>query len=219
MERIDIENVVKAIQAIGPDSTWRTPDGYPNSLALCVLDAIWSVGVNYDEHVIPVLDRYRQHRADSGRDASQDSVNDLRIAIMYFGPERFSSEIVKNKQRTSTRSGILKSDAVLRATTLFCKTSVFTCSDFKSRQDDVYSGWLVIPGQKSGISWRYLRILTGEPDIKPDRMIMGFVSSAIDRPVSPAEAITLLVTAHREMELASDLRTLDYAIWSHQRQA
>lgn len=219
MERIEIENVVKAIQGIGPESTWKTPDGYPNSLALCVLDAIWSMGVNYDEHVLPVLDRYRRHRANSGGDASQDSVDDLRIAIVHFGPERFSSEIVKNKQRTSTRSGILKSDAVLRATTLFCKTSVFTCSDFKSRQDEVYLGWLAIPGQKSGISWHYLRILAGEPDIKPDRMITRFVSRAIARLVSPAEAITLLVTAHREMELASDLRTLDYAIWSHQRQA
>ena len=55
MELIDIENVVKAIQGIGPESTWKTPDGYPNSLALCVLDAIWSMGVNYDKHVVPYL--------------------------------------------------------------------------------------------------------------------------------------------------------------------
>jgi len=37
------------------------PPGYPDSLALCVLDAIWSMGVRYTA-VQHVIGRYRQHR-------------------------------------------------------------------------------------------------------------------------------------------------------------
>jgi hypothetical protein len=43
-----------------PGTVWKKPDGYPTSLALCILDSIWSIGVNYDRHVIPVLNRYRE---------------------------------------------------------------------------------------------------------------------------------------------------------------
>ena len=213
----DLSRLVNALQKLGPEKLWCAPDGYPNSLGLCILDAIWSIGVNYDDHVVPVINRYRAHRSRDGFEADKDSAKDLYRTIAEIGYETFATVVVKNHQRTSTRSGILKAEACLRATTHFGNSSIITCEDFKEHQSHAEAGWCRIPGQKSGISWRYLRILTGEPDIKPDRMITRFVGAALTREVSPDESVELLKGAHGQMKLKTDLRTLDHAIWDYQR--
>jgi len=213
----DLTRLVVALQKLGSEELWSAPDGYPNSLGLCILDAIWSIGVNYDDHVVPVINRYRAHRSRGGFDADKDSAEDLRRTISENGFEAFATVVVENHQRTSTTSGILKAEACLRAATHFVNHSITTCEDFKERQSQVEAGWHQIPGQKSGISWRYLRILTGEPDIKPDRMITRFIGAALNREVSPEESIELLKSAHSQMKIKADLRTLDHAIWDFQK--
>jgi hypothetical protein len=64
---------------------WTTPDGYPNSLALCILDSIWSLGANYDHNVVPVLNRYREMAARAGRIADTDAPGDLARTIDELG--------------------------------------------------------------------------------------------------------------------------------------
>lgn len=213
----DLEQLVNAITKLGPESKWDTPDGYPQSLALCILDAIWSIGVDYKLHVKPVINRYRAHRASEGSDADRDSAGDLFNAISSVGSESFATDVVDNHQRTSTTSGILKAEACLRAAKLFVDHGVNSCPDFKERQHQVEAGWLAIPGQNSGISWSYLRILTGEQDVKPDRMITRFVCASLNREVSKEECVRLLKAVHAKMGLSADLRTFEHAIWNYQK--
>ncbi len=77
--------------------------------------------------------------------------------------------------------------------------------------------WRAVPGQGSGISWRYLLMLTGLPQIKPDRMIRRFVADALQlAQVDPGTAAELLM-AVADTTPGVSVRALDHAIWRHQR--
>jgi hypothetical protein len=66
-------------RTIGDPSLVAVPYGFPNSLALCVLDAIWSLAANYDTHVANVYANYRRWRADEGANAAADNLRDLGV--------------------------------------------------------------------------------------------------------------------------------------------
>jgi len=44
----------------------HAPDGYPDSLALCIIDSIYSTGARYSS-VVNVVGRYRDYRTGQGR--------------------------------------------------------------------------------------------------------------------------------------------------------
>lgn len=207
------------LHSLGSPETWTAPEGY-DGLAEATIDAIWSMGVRY-QGVGNVLDRYRswvqqthgvssQHRRASQLHADIESVR---------GPERFAQDVVANRQRTSTKSGILKAAAVFAATDLFASHGVDTAHDLavNAANDDLKSGWLAIRGQRSGISWRYVLMNVRVDDIKPDRMICRFVARALDVPAVPSEVAHEEVSAtyallHRGNPDLT-LRGLDHAIW------
>jgi hypothetical protein len=200
-----------------PGTVWKKPDGYPNSLALCILDSIWSIGVNYDRHVIPVLNRYRQLAATSDRDANHDTPCDLAATIAQLGGPDAFADAVRSRHRTSSKNGILKAEAVGQAARLFCEASIMIAADLVSREADVKPRWHRIRGQQSGVSWKYLLMLAGIDGIKPDRMIHGFITNAIGVSVTNQEAIELLTDVQRAWpEPRPTLLELDYAIWRHQ---
>lgn len=68
-------------------------------------------------------------------------------------------------------------------------------------------------GQRSGISWQYLRILAGVQDVKADRMIRALIADTLGRSVEPSEARELVIAAHARVSVDRqelDLRTLDH---------
>lgn len=203
----------------------RAPDGYPDSLALCILDAIWSMGVRY-RSVENVLARYRawleeSRRGDAASRSGQQLVEDIHAA---GGPDVFARAVVDNRCLTSSRNGILKSEAVLVAAGRLGARCVSTAADVRARhhETEVKKAWISVTGQRSGISWHYLLILAGVEDIKADRMICRFVSDAAGpgRSVTPQEAYDAVTGAHsllRQETPKLSLRGLDHAIWNAQR--
>ena len=96
-----IELVVAACSELLPEpSSWDTFDGYPKSLALCVIDSIWSMGVRYG-NVIAILNRYRAYRMQQGQDASLDNLSDLLAVFEELGVDGFIEQI-GNRQKVST---------------------------------------------------------------------------------------------------------------------
>ncbi len=85
-------------------------------------------------------------------------------------------------------------------------------------QERIQGEWLKVPGQRSGITWHYVRMLAGVPGVKPDRMIIRFVAQALDLParqVSPEFAREAVTGAAREMGVSPT--DLDHGIWQWQR--
>jgi hypothetical protein len=214
----DVAKVVARCQALlGPAESWVAPAGYPDGLALCVLDSVWSIGVQYGG-VVAVLRRYRSLRTAGGADADRDGLTELAAVIdRAGGPDVFAVEVA-NRQRTSTRGGILKAEAVLRCARGLIGLDVASTAGLLGCDADrliaAQRAWCAVPGQRSGISWRYLRLLAGAPDVKPDRMIIRFVQAAIGR-VPPAGEAAALVTA-AAASLDADVRGLDHRMWKHQ---
>lgn len=212
----------EVLDVLGPTGTWRpAPSGYPRSLAMCVIDAIWSMGVRYGA-VGNVVSRYREIRSAEGGDADQDGASDLlRCIDLLHGADGFA-ESVRNRQRVSTHPGaVRKAEAVHRAARALCDAGVETVVDLRAAAAGPHATrvkglWLTLPGQGSGVSWHYLLMLAGLAGVKPDRMICRFVARALGRRrIAPAEAACLVVRAAELLDVSP--RVLDHEIWRHER--
>jgi hypothetical protein len=210
----DLARVEDSLELLGDPGLWEVPDGYPNSLALCLLDSIWSLGVNYDRHVVPVLKQYRALSHSAGHTPDRDNASDLvEVINSVGGPDAFADRL-GNRQRTSTRkaNSILKAAAVEQAAHLMTGKGVETPADLRARAELVRTEWRQIPGQRySPTGWRYLLLLAGVPEAKPDRMICRFLEAALDRRrVKPDAAHSILV--EMAARVGTDLRALDHRI-------
>jgi hypothetical protein len=208
-------------ETLGEPAGLTIPTGYPYSLALCVLDAVWSMGVRYGG-VAKVVGRYRGYRASVGADADLDDLPDLLAVYQAVGGDEDFAARIGNRQRTSTRHGaVTKATAVRQAAQALTVVGITTTGELRAQAGsstlaEPKSAWLTVPGQRSGISWRYLLLLARVPEVKPDRMLRRYVAEALGEPDVPAELAAQLV-----MEAAEQLRVspiaLDHAIWRYQR--
>ena len=135
-----------------------------------------------------------------------------------------AKSVYQNRQRTSARMGILKSEAVFRFANVFKAFGVEYFQDLSKVINDAKFelGLRAIPGQRSGISIQYFWMLAGsECFVKPDRMVIRFLENVLARKIkNPEEAARLLQSASNH--LSKDFqnmnpRLLDYEVWKYQR--
>lgn len=217
------DNQLEALQAacdrdLGDPGLWHKPDGYRDSLALCIIDAIYSTGAHYSS-VVNVVDRYREHRASQGANAHADGVLELLAHIDAFGGADGWASHIGNRRPTSTAQGApLKSDAIRQVAEGLLKIGIHRTADLRTADADALRDtkrvWTSVPGQRSGITWEYALMLAGVPGVKADRMVVRYVARAISKPIaelSPAEAAYLvgrLATSN-----GWDVIQTDHAIW------
>lgn len=234
----DIANLTSHLERELVLSDCSLPEEYfYSSPSLCVIDAVFSIGVRY-EAVRNVVKRYCNHfdtriyRSDRSilpEQCHQESISMLAERIRKIGAGVFSSQILMNRQRTSSKSGILKAEAVYQfADTLyrhgintFQDISQFHKSDDENRKISLNKSITAIPGQRSGISLDYFWMLSGSDDlIKADRMITRFLEGALGCHIDPPAARDLLRAASTELQKrypSMSPRLLDYKIWEYQR--
>lgn len=131
-----------------------------------------------------------------------------------FTFQEIADKVYQNKQRTSTRNGILKAEAAFRFASFVQKFGVEHLQDVGIilGNEEFEAEIARIPGQGSGLSTRYFYMLAGDENfIKPDRMIRRFVQAAIGREFSMQECHALLLSAHAE--LVRDYSHLTPAAW------
>jgi hypothetical protein len=212
--------MLAAVQVLGSPDRWEAPGGY-ESVGLAIIDAVWSIGVRY-QSVSAVIARYRAERRAGGHDPERDRPQDVRQFIEGCGgPEAFA-ERMHNRQRTSSRNGILKAEAVLHEARMLEGEGVAVPADLvgadAERLDHLRGRWSEVTGQASGISWRAFSMLVGMQEVKPDRMIRRFVASALGRAgehaVGVEEARQLVLSTAAQLGVPA--RDLDYAIWAYQ---
>ena len=210
------------IDLLGPPDQYLAPPGY-DGLALAVMDAIWSIGVKY-QGVEHVLERYRcwvskEHGSSADLRTTRELLDEIRSV---GGSTAFAKDVVHNFQRTSSRGGVLKADAVESACRALVDCDVLTAADLRERAGDpsIRDRWVAVHGQASGISWHYVLMNVRVDDLKADRMVCRFVAQSLNVPeVSPDTAYEEVVAAHKllaEDHPGLSLRALDHAIWTYQ---
>lgn len=203
---------------------------YYSSIPLCILDAIFSIGVKYistknvvrrycSYYNIPI---FRSH-SDYLKVSSQHTVSQFVDNVKLIGLDKFTDEILKNHQRTSTVNGILKSEAALHWALILKSFEIETYQDLNEITTktmlELEKALISIQGQGSRISLNYFKMLCGDDNlIKPDRHIINFLSHIINRTVSPSDSQYLIArsveTLSKEFPNLSS-RLLDYTIWNY----
>jgi hypothetical protein len=140
-----------------------------------------------------------------------------------MGLERMTTEVFRNRQRTSARNGILKSEAVFHFANVLRNHGLNYLQDVSPRVSDsaLDDELCKVRGQSSGISTRYFFMLAGTENlIKPDRWIGRFLKRCLNAEPNPHEA-HFLISSACEMLLTRypDLtpRLLDNVIWNYER--
>lgn len=99
----------------GDEARWITADGYPHSLALCIIDSIYSTGSNY-QAVINVVNEYRAHRRAQGGDADRDGTEELLATFKAAGGSAGWAELVNNRKPAHTKANApLKAEVIRQA--------------------------------------------------------------------------------------------------------
>jgi hypothetical protein len=200
------------------------------SLPLCVIDAVFSIGVRYSgtRRVVARYCEYtKQERIRPGETlrpiSEQESMSTFCDRPEQADPSMMAERVYGSRQRTSTKNGILKAEAAgrlvrtLRSRGIEYFQDVPRVVDSARFEADIRS----IPGQGSGISFQYFWMLAGSENfIKPDKMVLRFLQSALSRPVAVREANPLMrgACAHlvgRYPQLSP--RLFDHEVWKHQR--
>jgi hypothetical protein len=196
----DAELIAAHAGRVLPLATARLGDEYfYQSLPLCVIDAVYSIGVRYSG-VQRVVARYcerlgrrtfRAERRTLPPTHDQESIAAFCERTEEIGPAAMADAVFGNRQRTSSRAGVLKAEAAYRFAAALRVHGVNYFQDVPAAADDarLEADIRGIAGQGSGISLRYFFMLAGSDEfIKPDRMILRFLFSALGRQVSPVEA-------------------------------
>jgi hypothetical protein len=194
-----------------------------SSLPFCVIDAVFSIGARYESTWRTVCDFRKWAKWEGPREYT---VNDfLKLLQPYKGRwEALAREVFQNRQRTSTTSGILKAEAVYRFSEVLQTCGVNTLADIRAggSNECLLTAIAAIPGQSSGISFKYFLMLAGYTGlVKPDRMVIRFVADALGiKSVQPEFAERLVQSASEVLRSQLPNMTasfLDYSIWTYQR--
>ncbi|MFF2620325.1 hypothetical protein [Oerskovia jenensis] len=205
------------------------PRGYRwTSVTYCLLDAVWSIGINYDRHVIQIVRRVAAKVLDAEPVITATSPLPpeplpLTKFITLF-PTSDSLVELTSRHRTSSTNGILKGDAALRYAQALTQHGVDSLADARAvledpdRVDAISVVLRRIPGD--GVRTEYFWMLVGDDEmVKPDRMILRFLARH-GHMVNGPEAKVLL------REVAIELSTpdrpvtpwmVDHAIWRAER--
>lgn len=200
-------------------------------LSLCVIDAVFSIGARYGStwraaRSYADAARLEPVTAPAASVAAGDYANTEQTLDSFRADTNELSDdeladLLGNRQRTSSRGGILKALAVRQYVKALAEHQVETLGDVSTLLGDhihikeVESELARIRGHGSGVRIAYLWMLAGDDHhVKADRMVIGWTSQVLGRPVRPIEASELIIVA--AAPLGATPWELDHAIWRRQ---
>lgn len=203
---------------------------YYSCVGLCALDAVFSIQSRYNSVVSPLIDRFCDligipRRANDPHTLPTDgqiTITELTNRLEGFTPDSLA-ETINNRQRTSSKSGILKADAFLRYLQVFQQFGVDTYQDVNRlvEENPAFEAAIrQIPGQNVAVD--YFFMLAGDTDgVKVDTHLRRFVRNAVGRDLPTDEVKELFRQAvqyyrqHGYPKMTA--RHLDHIVWSWQK--
>ena len=213
------------IEALGLEPAPLPAEFYYPSLPLCVIDAVFSIGVTHvstRNTVVRICENLGWNIGPlADRTNGEKTIASLLECFSGLSPDEAAETLFGNRQRTSSRSGILKADAVRRFAKALVESGINDFLDItEERLATASLAIRQIPGQSSGISFDYFRMLAGDDSlIKPDRMVQRYIAKVLGtKPgqIGAELAKELLQSVVKELNKrghAWSPRGLDYVIW------
>lgn len=190
--------------------------GY-QSLVFCVIDSVFSIGVRYTSTIRTV----KRFATAVGRNIHDPySVQEFITRFGKINHEKMANEIYQNRQRTSTRSGILKAEAVSEFLKVLHSFQIETKQDFLKQKTNqkLIDAIQRIKGQSQLTTFDYLLMLSGDTGtFKRDRHIINFFADYMG--VKNTDYDSLKTEFEKQLDVVShvypeiNIRTLDGAIW------
>lgn len=212
-EQQAIAAVAKAVKGIPEENFSAWPGGWPDQIGMSLLDAVYSIRAVYKTKNPSngVLGR-----AKSLNHTHPDVANDLKL-LRDLGEKRI--RVIMGNGKTGGR---YKSECVIEAADNFLslESPVSAATHLRPLDPEHRKAYTDVKGL-GDVTYEYFTMLLGNPGIKADRMIRGFVDAALKKqqlaPVS-AEAAWRIVKAVQAAERPDvKLQKFDHAIWIYQR--
>jgi len=205
-----------------PDNEWYS------SLALCVIDAVYSIGVRYEsvQSAISNFCWWAHWEKDLPKAPREYTISEFIALLEPFNRDwdKIADEVFSNRQRTSPRGGILKAEAVFKFAKVLKQYGIEKYESIppEGLNYKVATDIQGITGQGSGLSYKYFLMNAGNTrEVKGDRMITRFVGEAVGSPgISGDEAEDLVRAAADVLQAEHPELTpykLDNLIWNYQR--
>ena len=220
----DISALIRACERdLDDPDLWRNPGGYPSSLALCVIDAIHSSASHYSA-VVGIVGKYRTHRTRCGADPDLDGATDLAATFAEARQtSRWAIQMAPHGSTSVTAAAARKAEAVALLVDALLRADIDTTADLRAAATapntlaTVERLWRAIPGQRSGTSWVYAKLLARVPGATADRMITRYVTRAVGcRPGSlGSEHCAQLMVGLAEAK-GCNATHLEHAIWRYE---
>ncbi len=232
-ESRDVVTVIEALRPLLTQEALTLPNEYRYAhVSLALIDAIYSINARYESVRRTVLryanyahlNPYRPCVGTWPSRAQQQPLSAFLDLLDARGADDAAERIFQNRQRTSTRNGILKAEAVREAARLLVTYGVSYFQDIPHVIDsrEFIQAFRSLRGQGSGTSLTYFWMLTGSESLaKPDRQILRYLSRILTRPLATSEEAIILL--QRAVEVLKPefpqltTRALDYAIWQGER--
>ncbi len=214
-----VERIMSEV-APGPDE-FVDPPGYAH-ISPALVDAVYSIRMRYSavRRVVaaycqasktpnqPLATRNRAEMRERGLDHLLDlagTSSGQELAERLFGGSR------------SQTHGRLKAEVCVDAARRLRAAGVVYSGDLHKRafDADVRQAWTGIHGL-GWVTWQYFCALNGIDELKPDAMLMRFVTKTLDRRVAAVETNELLSQAWEALLPSHPhltKRALDHAIW------
>lgn len=200
-------------------------------LSLCVIDDVFAIGAKYAS-TWRAARRYAafaglepatapaREVSDGRHEGTEEPLSRFLDRVGELSPQELA-KILANHQRTSTRGGVLKADAVQRFARILVEHGIDRLRDVSTLLADAERTKLVeaslttVPGHGSGVRVSYLWMLAGDDvHVKADRMVIRWTAKVLGRHVSVDEAAVMIQRAAVELEVTP--WELDHAVWKYQ---
>jgi hypothetical protein len=203
---------------LGDPAQWSAPEGYPDSLALCIIDAIYSPGARYGQ-AAKVVERYRAYRAEQGGAADTDGVAELLATFdELLGAQAWATQMGNRRPVSTAKDAPLRATAIADVALELSALGLLSVADIRQADDATLvaaeQAWRSVSGQRSGLTWNYTLILAGVAGVKADQMVIRYVVKALDALKDEVTGSTAARLVKEAAEVKGwDVSRLDHWIW------
>ena len=203
-----LDAIVAEARSLDPEhfSAWR--GGWNSDIELALLDAVLSIRARYEtkngKGVLPKVKAYRTYRG-----GSADNLHQLA------GMDEAELLAIVGHQRTGRRT---KAGAAIEAASNLVEIGVQHAADFQAVDLEQRQAYIRVTGL-GPVTYSYLCILLGHPDVKADTWVNRFVHRVTgDAALTPQQIRELVTVAASTLTGDISPTLLDHAIWRSEAQ-